>query len=344
MVTSSASPTGTGWSSPGDYKSASTAVAAAAVAAAAVMCEVLPSSSASVGSSSPTGGASNGTANSAHSASGNKNNSNNNNNNNNAVHQDLLWMERFVRERQQEYPGELVRTSNPYFLCSALPTHWRSNKTLPLAFKVVALADVGDGTYVTIRAGNDENCCAELRNYTAQMKNGVAKFNDLRLRGTQWSRNGSDRRRRMDRLDQQRVDQAAEARLLISSQVAHQSIHKFLNRQNGKLAEIAKQVADFERESNALTEELGEVPKSQLCPLADWRAWLSQALSVLQTQAKYLELHSHSLLPKLVQASTVKQFKEDLQLAQHYEASFRMGLATAERRPELLPMSMAIAN
>ncbi|XP_032593749.1 uncharacterized protein LOC116805535 [Drosophila grimshawi] len=140
------------------------------------------------------------------------------------------------------------------------------------------------------------------------------------------------------------VDQAAEARLLISSQVAHQSIHKFLNRQNGKLAEIAKQVADFERESNALTEELGEVPKSQLCPLADWRAWLSQALSVLQTQAKYLELHSHSLLPKLVQASTVKQFKEDLQLAQHYEASFRMGLATAERRPELLPMSMAIAN
>lgn len=76
-----------------------------------------------------------------------------------------------------------MRTSNPYFLCSALPSHWRSNKTLPLAFKVVALADVGDGTYVTIRAGNDENCCAELRNYTAQMKNGVAKFNDLRFVG-----------------------------------------------------------------------------------------------------------------------------------------------------------------
>lgn len=76
-----------------------------------------------------------------------------------------------------------VRTSNPYFLCSALPSHWRSNKTLPLAFKVVAIPDVGDGTYVTIRAGNDENCCAELRNYTAQMKNGVAKFNDLRFVG-----------------------------------------------------------------------------------------------------------------------------------------------------------------
>ncbi|KAM8718602.1 hypothetical protein ACLKA7_001331 [Drosophila subpalustris] len=188
MVTSSASPTGTGWTTPADYKSANTAVTAAATAA--VMCEVLPSSSASVGSSSPTGGASNGTVNSTHSGSNknsnnsvNNNNSNNNSNNNNAVHQDLLWMERFVLERQQEHPGELVRTSNPYFLCSALPTHWRSNKTLPLAFKVVALADVGDGTYVTIRAGNDENCCAELRNYTAQMKNGVAKFNDLRFVG-----------------------------------------------------------------------------------------------------------------------------------------------------------------
>lgn len=76
-----------------------------------------------------------------------------------------------------------VRTGSPYFLCSALPTHWRSNKTLPLAFKVVALADIGDGTLVTIRAGNDENYCAELRNCSAVMKNQVAKFNDLRFVG-----------------------------------------------------------------------------------------------------------------------------------------------------------------
>ncbi|XP_061388876.1 protein lozenge-like, partial [Musca vetustissima] len=75
------------------------------------------------------------------------------------------------------------RTSNPYFLCSALPTHWRSNKTLPIAFKVVALVDVGDGTNVYIRAGNDENCCAELRNDRATMKDQVAKFNDLRFVG-----------------------------------------------------------------------------------------------------------------------------------------------------------------
>lgn len=76
-----------------------------------------------------------------------------------------------------------VRTGSPYILCSALPNHWRSNKTLPVAFKVVALADVGDGTIVTIRAGNDENWCGELRNCTAVMKNQVAKFNDLRFVG-----------------------------------------------------------------------------------------------------------------------------------------------------------------
>lgn len=68
-------------------------------------------------------------------------------------------------------------------VCSVLPAHWRSNKTLPVAFKVVALGEVGDGTLVTVRAGNDENCCAELRNSTALMKNQVAKFNDLRFVG-----------------------------------------------------------------------------------------------------------------------------------------------------------------
>ena len=52
-----------------------------------------------------------------------------------------------------------------------------------MAFKVVALGEVGDGTLVTVRAGNDENCCAELRNSTALMKNQVAKFNDLRFVG-----------------------------------------------------------------------------------------------------------------------------------------------------------------
>lgn len=64
-----------------------------------------------------------------------------------------------------------------------MPTHWRSNKTLPVAFRVVCLGGIDDGTLVTVRAGNDENWSAELRNGTAVMKNHVAKFNDLRFIG-----------------------------------------------------------------------------------------------------------------------------------------------------------------
>lgn len=117
--------------------------------------------------------------------------SNNNNNNNNANSEkssslypsDWWWAERQVNEILSEHPGELVKTGSPSFLCSALPSHWRSNKTLPVAFKVIALGDVADGTIVTLRAGNDENYCAELRNCTAVMKNQVAKFNDLRFVG-----------------------------------------------------------------------------------------------------------------------------------------------------------------
>ena len=82
-----------------------------------------------------------------------------------------------------DHQGELIQTGSPYFLCSALPTHWRSNKSLPIAFRVVALGEIADGTVVAIRAGNDENCCCELRNHTAVMKNQVAKFSDLRFVG-----------------------------------------------------------------------------------------------------------------------------------------------------------------
>lgn len=95
----------------------------------------------------------------------------------------LYWCEQRIHEIQNEHPGELVRTGSPYILCTLLPSHWRSNKTLPSAFKVVAVGDVDDGTVVTVRAGNDENYCAELRNCTAVMKNQVAKFNDLRFVG-----------------------------------------------------------------------------------------------------------------------------------------------------------------
>ncbi|XP_017475139.1 PREDICTED: segmentation protein Runt-like, partial [Rhagoletis zephyria] len=130
------------------------------------------------------------------------NNTNNNNNNNNSVNNNNNansnnkktvdtspyltpenLIERTVDVLLAEHPGELVKTGSPHVVCTTLPTHWRSNKTLPIAFKVLALGEVMDGTIVTIRAGNDENFCAELRNCTAVMKNQVAKFNDLRFVG-----------------------------------------------------------------------------------------------------------------------------------------------------------------
>lgn len=94
-----------------------------------------------------------------------------------------ILAERTLEGLLSEHPGELVRTGCPHVVCTVLPPHWRSNKTLPVAFKVVALGEVGDGTVVTVKAGNDENYCAELRNSTAVMKNQVAKFNDLRFVG-----------------------------------------------------------------------------------------------------------------------------------------------------------------
>lgn len=42
-----------------------------------------------------------------------------------------------------DHAGELVRTDSPNFLCSVLPSHWRCNKTLPVAFKVSAGARAG---------------------------------------------------------------------------------------------------------------------------------------------------------------------------------------------------------
>ncbi|PRD19206.1 UNVERIFIED_CONTAM: Runx1 [Trichonephila clavipes] len=93
------------------------------------------------------------------------------------------FVDRGLCEVLGEHPGELVRTAAPNILCTVLPAHWRSNKTLPVAFKVVVLGEVLDGTAVTIKAGNDENYCGEMRNSTAVVKNQIAKFNDLRFVG-----------------------------------------------------------------------------------------------------------------------------------------------------------------
>lgn len=79
---------------------------------------------------------------------------------------------------------ELARTEAPNIICSVLPSHWRSNKSLPTAFRVVSLSgDVPDNTQVSVMAGNDERCDPELRNSIATMKGSVAKFNDLRIVG-----------------------------------------------------------------------------------------------------------------------------------------------------------------
>lgn len=113
------------------------------------------------------------------------NNNNANTNNNNSSNQGNIMNEMYpnLLEMLQEYHGELVQTGSPVIFCSSLPTHWRSNKGLPVPFKVVALDDIQDGTEVVVKAGNDENPSAELRNGIALMKNGVAKFNDLRFVG-----------------------------------------------------------------------------------------------------------------------------------------------------------------
>lgn len=48
----------------------------------------------------------------------------------------IMDMYATLQDTLQEYHGELVQTGSPAVLCSVLPTHWRSNKSLPIAFKV----------------------------------------------------------------------------------------------------------------------------------------------------------------------------------------------------------------
>jgi len=87
-------------------------------------------------------------------------------------------------DRSAAAADRLIGTDSPNFACTALPTHWRANKTLPNVFRVVALGgDVRDGTKVIVAAGNDENYCGELRNGVAFMLSGVATFTDMRFIG-----------------------------------------------------------------------------------------------------------------------------------------------------------------
>ena len=92
-------------------------------------------------------------------------------------------LQRMVCDLAGDPSETFTRTGSPNVMCSILPTHWRSNKSLPRAFKVVILSEISDGTVVTVRAGNEENYSAELRNNSACLKDQVAKFSDLRFVG-----------------------------------------------------------------------------------------------------------------------------------------------------------------
>lgn len=84
----------------------------------------------------------------------------------------------------QECHGQLVPTGSPAIFCSALPSHWRCHKQLLNTFKVIVLdSDIPDGTEVLIAAGNGNvgKFCSHLKNNTAQLKDGVAEFHNLRF-------------------------------------------------------------------------------------------------------------------------------------------------------------------
>lgn len=56
---------------------------------------------------------------------------------------DMVLREKAFREALAKYgPGELIQTGSPNFLATILPRHWRSNKSLPIAFTVVCLGEV----------------------------------------------------------------------------------------------------------------------------------------------------------------------------------------------------------
>jgi len=95
---------------------------------------------------------------------------------------DVLMPEKVVESLLGE-SGDLIQTGSPCILCTPLPQHWRSNKSLPSAFKVFTFQEVPDGTLVSVKCGNDDNWGGEIRNSTAVMKNQLAKFSDLRFVG-----------------------------------------------------------------------------------------------------------------------------------------------------------------
>lgn len=94
---------------------------------------------------------------------------------------DVATGERALMTAINDPTCKLVRTGSPNVVCSLLPDHWRINKALPAAFRVIALGAVADGTTVILGAGNEENLCGELINSTSVMRDQIARFSDLRF-------------------------------------------------------------------------------------------------------------------------------------------------------------------
>uniref|UniRef100_A0A0K0G149 Runt domain-containing protein n=1 Tax=Strongyloides venezuelensis TaxID=75913 RepID=A0A0K0G149_STRVS len=92
---------------------------------------------------------------------------------------------RYAEESLRKLNGTclLGKTESPDIFCSVLPSHWRSNKSLPTPFVVVSLRPIPDGTKVTVSAGNEENSCADLKNSSAEFQQQIARFSDLRFVG-----------------------------------------------------------------------------------------------------------------------------------------------------------------
>jgi hypothetical protein len=67
--------------------------------------------------------------------------------------------------------GDLIQTGSPAILCTPLPTHWRSNKSLPVAFKVFTFQ-----VSIIIKYTNGFwPCCVHPSFYYHQTKRGAAR-------------------------------------------------------------------------------------------------------------------------------------------------------------------------
>lgn len=73
------------------------------------------------------------------------------------------------------------RTSDPRFLCSALPSLGRVKIALKVPFKLYALTDIPNGTSVTLMAFTNRCQSCVVLNNEAEMNWNVAEFSKLKF-------------------------------------------------------------------------------------------------------------------------------------------------------------------